>query len=92
MDKYHCNTCDKKKLPDPSTLKVGDKVNFTVQTLGRKQSSFKSKQGVITAIDGEHCSVESGSQIHVLKLENITPADAPSPLAYIFGHCECEVV
>lgn len=89
MSKYMCDTCNKPKLPDTSKLKVGDEVNFTVQSLGLKTASFRSKTGVITAIEGNNCCVETKAAVHVLELDSLTPSDAPSPLTYIFGACEC---
>jgi len=90
MSKYICEACNKPKPIDTSALQVGDEVNFTVQVIGRKSASFRSKAGVITAIDGDKCRVESKGSAHILDRENLTPSDAPSPLTWIFGQCECQ--
>ena len=89
MSKYICDTCNKPKPIDTSALQVGDKVNFTVQSIGRSSSSFKSKSGVIEAIEGDMCSVKYGSNTRVINRDALTPHDAPSPLTWIFGGCEC---
>ncbi len=65
MSKYICDTCKKPKPIDTSALQVGDKVNFTVRSIGRSSASFKSKSGVIEAIDGDMCSVKYGSKIMI---------------------------
>ena len=89
MSKYICDTCNKPKPIDTSALQIGDKVNFTVRSIGRSSASFKSKSGVIEAIEGDMCSVKYGSNTRVIKRDALTPHDAPSPLTWIFGGCEC---
>ena len=90
MSKYICSTCNKPKPIDTSALQVGVKVNFTVQSLGRKSASFRTKTGVITIIDGDQCSVETKGGVHVVDRRSLTPSDAPSPLTWIFGECKCQ--
>jgi len=90
MSKYICDTCNKPKPIDTSLLKVGDAVNFTVQSIGRKTAGFRSKTGVITAIEGDKCCVETKGAVHVVDRDSLTPSDAPSPLTWIFGGCECK--
>lgn len=87
--KYFCDKCDKPQRIDPTTLKVGDEVNFTVSTIGRSTASFKSRTGKITVIEGVNCCVETKTKVHVLPLNELTPSDAPSPLTYAFGECKC---
>jgi hypothetical protein len=93
MAKYFCDTCNKPQRIDPTTLQVGDEVNFTVSTIGRSKASFKSRAGTITAIYGDKCSIETGrgknKTIIVRSLSELTPSDAPSPLTYAFGECKC---
>lgn len=92
MSKYICDTCNKPKPIDTSALQVGDEVNFTVQSVGKKSASFRSKTGVITVIDGDNCCVETKREVHVVDRKSLTPSDAPSPLTWVFGECKCQPV
>lgn len=89
MSKYICSTCNKPKPIDTSALQVGDEVNFTVKTIGRNTANFRSKTGVIEAIEGDDCRVVSKGKAHVVKRDSLTPSDAPSPLTWCFGECKC---
>lgn len=91
MSKYICEKCNKPKPIDTDALQVGDKVKFTVKLIGRKSVEYKTRTGVITEIDGDFCSIESNGDIRVVKRGELTPSDAPSPMTWILGECECEV-
>lgn len=90
MSKYICETCNKPKPIDTSALQVGDEVNFTVQSVGKKSASFRSKTGVITDIKDGLCFIDVKGVEHVSRLDSVTPSDAPSPLTWIFGECKCQ--
>ena len=90
MSKYICEACNKPKPIDTSALQVGDNVEFHVQVIGLNSTSTRSKTGVITAIDGDTCRIDSNGATHIMSRDGLTPSDAADLLAYIFGQCECQ--
>lgn len=91
MTNWNCEMCSKPKLPDPKALKIGDEVNFTVKSIGRNTASFQSKTGEIIDFDGDEAFIETKAGRVVRRpRESLTPSDAPSPLTYIFGYCQCD--
>ena len=90
MSNYSCPTCDKKIPVDRSQIKTGDKVNFCKTTSNSSSAYFSSKEGVVSDRTGDVVIVLSKKQSIPMHIDDVTPADAPSPLTYAFvGICEC---
>lgn len=89
---YNCETCQKFIPVDHSALKQGQRVKFVV-TSGTKYIRFSSQEGVIQSIEGVVATISHGKKVITRLLCEVTPADAPSPLAYAMsGTCECKGV
>lgn len=89
MSKYICEACNKPKPIDTDALQIGDEVNFTIEQIGMRSTKFISKKGVIGDAYGDICRVDTKARSYTVKRESLTPSDAPSPLTWCFGECEC---
>lgn len=93
MSKYHCDKCDKLIKPDPTAIKVGDKVSVTTsRTTGSNTRLRAVDVRVIEDIGGGEILVKGPGRFghKVVKRDAVSPADAPTSLSYAFiGVCEC---
>ncbi|AYA02313.1 hypothetical protein BEN74_05115 [Acinetobacter sp. WCHAc010034] len=96
MSKYHCK-CGGLILPDFDSFKVGDEINFMIETHkplsgGRVSVNQKAFAGEIMEIDGDDFKVKSGKSTYELRRYEFTPKDAPGPIEYFrIGKCRCEL-
>lgn len=90
MKDYNCPTCKKMIPVDLSQIKAGDAVSFCKKTTTKRTARFSTKQGVIESRAGDVVIVKYKNESLPMHISDVTPADAPSPLAYGFcGVCEC---
>lgn len=96
MNKYQCK-CGGLLYPDFDSYKVGDEVNFMVETAqhlgnGKYSVNQKAHKGVITKIKGDDIQVKSKQRVYDLYRFGITPTEAPGPIEYFrIGKCRCEL-
>ncbi|WPP56301.1 hypothetical protein SOI69_03255 [Acinetobacter pittii] len=91
MKDYNCPACKKMIPVDRADIKAGDEVSFCKVTQTSKSARFSSKEGIVECREGDVVLVKHRKEIIPLNINDVTPADAPSPLTYAFvGTCECE--
>ncbi|CDH05013.1 conserved hypothetical protein [Xenorhabdus bovienii str. oregonense] len=91
-----CETCNKLKPIDRSTLAAGDRVTFTFSTQRVYRTHIKcdmrTVKGRVQQIQGEQVTVIYRKKPYQLNVGAVNPAGAPSELAYaMIGTCTCGV-
>lgn len=91
MSDYDCNTCGKKRRPDPSQIQEGDKVSFVTSTQRGRSIRISTKEGKVLQVLDETLSIESRKKLYRVNKAAVTPQGAPSPLTYaLCGTCDCQ--
>ncbi|MCE8002560.1 MULTISPECIES: hypothetical protein [Billgrantia] len=91
MSDYDCNTCGKKRRPDLSQIREGDKVSFVTATQRGRSIRISTKEGKVLQVLDETLSIESRKKLYRVNKGDATPQGAPSPLTYaLCGTCDCQ--
>lgn len=85
--KYICECCHRIKRPDPSLIKIDDRVRLIAEIAGQQ----RNMRGIVIDILDKHFLVQMPGDKTVMRDKvMVVPEDAPAPLDYIFKKvCAC---
>ena len=92
MSKYRCEKCQKMVKAEVTSISLGDKLAFTIQTNRGRTIRLRSVIGAVSKLhhNGD-ITLEYRNSGYRVSDDEVTYPDAPSPLTYAFiGTCECD--
>lgn len=91
MNKYHCEKCQKMIKAEVTSVSLGDKLTFTIQTSNGRITRLRSAIGKVSKLhDNGDITLEYRKNDYRVPHQEVSYPDVPSPLTYAFvGTCEC---